>query len=129
MDPSVVLSVTDTTVELIRSFHNCEVGHHGVNRTVESIQAAVANGQVADLPRNLRRHVSGFSGFDLGVLYVRRSRVRSVSRGALAQCYCLTRVGRLRGTEICNPRFTESSRPSANNVGRTPNYVETGSPD
>ncbi len=45
------------TVELIRSFHNCEVGHHGVNRTVESIQAAVASGQVADLPRNLRKHV------------------------------------------------------------------------
>ena len=48
------------TVELIRSYHNCEVGHHGVNRTVESIQAAVANGQVADLPRNLRKHVQWF---------------------------------------------------------------------
>jgi hypothetical protein len=31
------------TVELIRSFHNCEVGHHGVKRTVEATQAAVAS--------------------------------------------------------------------------------------
>ncbi len=51
------------TVELIRSFHNCEVGHHGVNRrTVESIQTAVTRGQVPDseLPRNLRKHVQWF---------------------------------------------------------------------
>ena len=48
------------TVELIRAYHNCEVGHHGVNRTVASIQAAVASGQVADLPRNLRKHVQWF---------------------------------------------------------------------
>ncbi len=45
-------------MELIRSYHNCEVGHHGVNRTVASIQAAVAaaSGHVAELPRNLRKH-------------------------------------------------------------------------
>ena len=28
-----------------------------------------------------------------------------------AQCYCLTRAERLRGTESVNQRFTESSRP------------------
>jgi hypothetical protein len=48
------------TIELIRTFHNCEMGHHGVNRTVESIQAALTQGQISELPRNLRKHVQWF---------------------------------------------------------------------
>ncbi len=62
------------TVELICSFHNCEVGHHGVNRTVQSIQAAVARW------RNCHGTCGSMcNGLCQDVLCVRSSRARRLA--------------------------------------------------
>ena len=51
-DPAVIAT--------IRAFHNCIVGHAGVNRMEAAVRQAHADGQLSKLPINLRQHIRWF---------------------------------------------------------------------
>ncbi len=47
-------------IATIRAFHNCIVGHAGVNRIEAAVRQAHAEGQLSKLPINLRQNICWF---------------------------------------------------------------------